>query len=56
MKKTLEHLIGKKVIKVGMNWIQLDDGCRIYLADDEVEFLSEDSVKEFEETDELTNQ
>lgn len=47
MKKTLEHLIGKKVIKVGMNWIQLDDGCRIYLTDDEVDFVGQAPVKEY---------
>lgn len=47
MKKTIEHLIGKTIRKVGDDWIQLDDGCRIYLTDDEVDFVGQDAVKEY---------
>lgn len=47
MKKTLEHLINRKITKVGENWIQLEDGCVIYLAEDEVEFLAEYPIKEY---------
>lgn len=47
MKKTLEHLIGRKITKVGENWIQLEDGCVIYLTDDEVELLAEYPIKEY---------
>lgn len=49
MKKTIKHLIGKTIINVGDDWIQLDDGCRIYLTDDEVDWIGIEPVLEYYE-------
>lgn len=38
--ETAEMLIGKKIIDVGHRYIVLDNGCRIYLDDSEIEMLN----------------
>jgi hypothetical protein len=35
-----ESLIGRKIIEVGDNYIVLDNGCRIYLDESELEMLN----------------
>jgi hypothetical protein len=37
----IESIIGKKIIDAKSNWIKLDDGCIIYLDDEEIEMLNQ---------------
>lgn len=37
---TIKMLIGRTIHDASNNWIQLDNGLRIYLADDEIEHLN----------------
>lgn len=39
-KETAELLVGKTIIRVDSNFIQLDNGLQIYLDDEEVEHLN----------------
>lgn len=39
-KETAEWLVGKTIIRVESNFIQLDNGLQIYLDDEEVEYLN----------------
>jgi hypothetical protein len=36
-----ESLVGKKIIDAGDNYIVLEDGCRIYLEESEIEMLNQ---------------
>lgn len=38
--EAINSLIGRTIYNAGDNWIQLDNGLRIYLADDEIEHLN----------------
>ena len=38
-----KDLTGRKIHEVGDNYIVLDNGCRLYLAEDEIEFLNSNS-------------
>jgi hypothetical protein len=42
---TKEELIGKKIIAVGDNYIALDNGCRIYLDEDEINMLGSEPIE-----------
>jgi hypothetical protein len=37
---TIDRLIGRTIHSAGDNWIQLDNGIRIYLDDSEIEHLN----------------
>ena len=37
---SIESIVGKKIIEAENNWIKLDDGCIIYLDDEEIEMLN----------------
>lgn len=43
--KTKQSLIGKTIIDCGDDYITLDDGCRIYLDDDEVNHLGSEPIE-----------
>jgi hypothetical protein len=38
---TIESIVGKKIIEAESNWIKLDNGCIIYLDDQEIEMLNQ---------------
>lgn len=38
---TKEGIVGKTIVRVGDNWIQLDNGLRIYLGEDEVSHIND---------------
>jgi hypothetical protein len=38
--EAINSLIGRTIHDASNNWIQLDNGLRIYLADDEIEHLN----------------
>jgi len=40
LEETKQSLIGKKIITVGDDYIELDNGCRIYISEDEINFLN----------------
>ena len=37
----IESIVGKKIIEAENNWIKLDNGCIIYLDDQEIEMLNQ---------------
>ena len=39
--ETKNGIVGKTIVKVGDNWIQLDNGLRIYLDEDEVNHIND---------------
>lgn len=43
---TIQNLIGKKIIHAENDWIELDNGRRIYLETSEIEMLNDDSDDE----------
>jgi len=49
-----QALIGKKIIEVGNDWIQFDTGWKMYLGDDEINFLN-DSTEPCEESQKEPN-
>lgn len=51
-KETKKGLIGKRIIDCGDDYITLDDGCRIYLDESEIEHLGSEPIeRDFDEHD-----
>ena len=51
-KETKKSLIGKEIVGCGDDYITLDNGCRIYLDESEIDNLgSEDIEREFDDHD-----
>jgi hypothetical protein len=40
-----EALIGKKIISAGDNYITLDNGCNIYIDEDEINMLGSEPIE-----------
>jgi hypothetical protein len=38
--ETIDMLVGRTIYSAGDNWIKLDNGLVIYIADDEIEHLN----------------